>query len=225
MEKETDMRFDRMVTDPCPECALKHMSAAYAIAVSRKVLSHAPDSCVNLARAVVNLVEFSEGYTNHWGLAVGFLVLAEEGFVADGDISTARVVRSERLALMAFPRLELDDRGAISATVQRLEVMSRPFEYCAHIAEAVREYPQVKRILEMSAEEFTNEFGSVMSEVVSDGYGIVTEKGETQMTTKKTVKTAKTGTTKCAAKGGTTKKTGTTKCAAKGGCAKKTTKK
>ena len=92
---------DEILTPGCPNCAIKHLSAAIAYAAVDSMSDYDfPLWAVYEARARINAVEFLEGYTSHFELAVGFLELAEEAACEAGFPVNARVIRSKRIALM-----------------------------------------------------------------------------------------------------------------------------
>lgn len=233
---------DEILTPGCPNCAIKHLSAA----VTYIALDSIPDYdlpvwAVNEARARINAVEFLEGYTSHFELAVGFMELAEEEACSVGSSVNARVIRERRVKLMMSK-----DAKNVSAFVASIAPGCKLMA-TAHIAEALREMPnddkfrkiligpigkretkaEVVACLRSAIEHVRREYFDLPEPAV--GEGEQENKGETDMaTTKKTpAKKATCG----ACKGGKTaakapaKKTATkdaTKAACKGGkCNKK----
>lgn len=88
------MEINDVLTDPCPQCALKHLSAAlfYAANMSsgEKIAPFADDVCA--ATALINIAEYRSGYKSHFGYIIGALVAAEEFDRADSErYRTARL--------------------------------------------------------------------------------------------------------------------------------------
>lgn len=234
---------DEILTPGCPNCAIKHLSAAIAYAAVDSMPDYdLPVWAVNEARARINAVEFLEGYTSHFELAVGFLELAEEEACSVGVNGNARVIRERRTRLMASK-----DARNVSAFVASIAPGCKLMA-TAHIAEALREMPNDAEFRKILLDHFTGKcdtkaelvacLRSAIEHVRREyfdlpepavGEGEQENKGETDMaTTKKTpAKKATCG----ACKGGKTaakapaKKTATkdaTKAACKGGkCSKK----
>lgn len=208
---------DELVTPGCPQCAVKHLSAAVAyIADGEAQANHVPSIVIGtyMARALINLVETMEGYSTHFDFAIGLLQRAEE-LAASEEGSSARLfmyaARSIRVKLIAAgPK---DD--AIGSAITSLEAsVDRACMALGHIREAMRELPgrgidltlDVKCLANMIAkirDEYLLEPDATVTPV--DGNKPATE-GETDMATKK--KAGCKGTTKCACKGGKTAKKG-----------------
>lgn len=74
------MEINDVLTDPCPQCALKHLSAALFYAASLKpdeeIAPFADEVCA--AIALINMAEYRSGYKSHFGYIVGALVAAED---------------------------------------------------------------------------------------------------------------------------------------------------
>lgn len=93
---------DELITPGCPQCAVKHLSAALYHVVQGAVPKYvAPDpymTCV--CTAYINLVEVMAGYHSHLWYAVGALVRAEE-HLASTDVGEC-VARDARLMLEQY---------------------------------------------------------------------------------------------------------------------------
>ena len=89
---------DELMTPGCPQCAIKHLSAAVAYMVG-PYPGGAPvlTSCVWAAVARINLVEVMAGYRSHLWYAVGMLVRSEEAARYEGSACAA--AREARLVL------------------------------------------------------------------------------------------------------------------------------
>lgn len=86
---------DELITPGCPQCAIKHLSAAlYHRAKTFAPEALAPDSYrVCVCTAYINLVEVRAGYVSHLWYAVGALVRAEEHFAVGLGECVAREAR------------------------------------------------------------------------------------------------------------------------------------
>ena len=227
---------DELVTPGCPNCVIKHLSAAVALLANVRVTSlpYTPELEVDgtldreiVMRAVINLTESRQGYESHFDYAVGLLVLAEA--IPYCDARRRELYRNTRLLLIERG----NDPEAISTAVIRLVMSARsgmPAEYFgqiyaqAHITEAIRESPGSVRDtiagvtcvddLQRAIRDVRKEFFSDFSEDKP-----VEEKGEDDMATAKNspAKAAKkeavpakksvaAKATKAACKGGKTKK-------------------
>ena len=125
---------DELLT-PCAQCAIKHLSAAIARFVLCNGEPEPGDLYVKtlVARAYVNLVESREGYRSHLEFSAGLLVLAEES-CEDSEIM--RGIRAYRLS-----------EGPVGAT--GFDPLSSHYVmYLAHLAEAEREFPDVRTAVE-----------------------------------------------------------------------------
>lgn len=226
---------DELVTPGCPNCVIKHLSAAVALLANARVtdLPYTPEVDGILdreiaLRAAINLTESRQGYESHFDYAVGLLVLAEAVPYYD-DAHRRELYRNTRLLLIERG----NDPDTVSLAVARLVMGARfgiPDEYFgklyaqAHITEALRESPESVRDtiagvtcvddLQCAIREVRKEFFSDFSEDKPAG-----EKGEDDMATSKKapVKAAKkeavpakkavaAKATKAACKGGKTKK-------------------
>ena len=130
---------DELFTPGCPQCAVKHLSAALyhkaigkALATEQSFKSYMIEVCI----AYINLVEVRVGYQSHLWYAVGALVRAEELCAVKFPI--VKEIREARLLL--------EQRG-IKAVVDALELLYNRFtpspeEWAvAHFREAKRELP------------------------------------------------------------------------------------
>lgn len=129
---------DELATPGCPQCAIKHLSAAlaYMLRPDREV-SPTPMSCMWLAVAKINLVEVMAGYRSHLWYAVGMLVRSEEAARCEG--SSCQTVRDARLVL--------EERGlaGVEAALMMIGgvVLDADVLAHAHLYEAVRELPDL----------------------------------------------------------------------------------
>lgn len=130
---------DELATPGCPQCAIKHLSAALAYMLSPgRGVGHFSSSCIWLAVAKINLVEVMAGYRSHLWYAVGMLVRSEEAARCEGSsCQTARVAR-----------LELEERGLDGAeSALRMiadgVVLGADALVYAHLYEAARELPDL----------------------------------------------------------------------------------
>ena len=194
---------DELMTPGCPQCAVKHLSAAlYYKAHLNDPLAPLPEGWrVKAAIAEINLVEVLNGYRSHLWYAVGALVVAEELSVIacaphDG-IREARLI-IEELGLKGVENAlyALFTRGGIRDCDRAL----------AHYLEAVRELPGFHA--EMRMDDLIGSIERVREEyfITDEAPGASAEAAE------------KGGESdaKAAAKGGKAKQ-----AACKGGCAKK----
>lgn len=130
---------DELATPGCPQCAIKHLSAAlaYMLRPDRKV-GPAPASCMWLAVAKINLVEVMAGYRSHLWYAVGMLVRSEEAARCEG--SSCQTARDARLEL---EERGLDGVGSALRMIADGVVLDADALACAHLYEAVRELPDL----------------------------------------------------------------------------------
>ena len=127
-----------LIWEDCPACAYKHLTAAYvALATVRQDFSVFSQCCkwdVLMARAEILVREARDGYTGNLAVAIGCVAMAES-FGYTMPTRERRPAREWRLKLMA---------GDLTAN---LGYTYRPVvEALAHIAEAVREYPDLAGI-------------------------------------------------------------------------------
>lgn len=118
-----------LIWDDCPQCALKHLTAAYAALTSEPITDEGRDYVdsedILIARHHITYAEYKAGYTGNLALAIGCLALAEVESVDKAD-----VYRDWRLAI-------IEDRPAVMlGAVPSLRAMA-----VAHLTEAVRELP------------------------------------------------------------------------------------
>lgn len=219
---------DELFTPGCPQCAVKHLSAAlYHVANGAVAKDVFPDRyMVEVCTAYINLVEVKAGYLSHLWYAVGALVRAEEHMAP--RMAGGCVARQARLML---------EEGGVEALADALNCIEEgtcPGHAdwaAAHFDEARRELPAYADLMDMrdllgSIEEIRGEFfpknyDLAEATVASEG-GTTNQEGEpTMATAKKACKG-----TKCAAKGGKTAKAcdkggKSAKACDKGGKAKK----
>jgi len=210
---------DELMTPGCPQCAVKHLSAAlYHRAKTLAPVMLAPDEyMVCVCTAYINLVEVRAGYLSHLWYAVGALVRAEEhmALVIGGCVAReARLVLEERGYEAVVDALKLIDEGIAPNHADWA---------AAHFDEAMRELPAFAHEMRMddligSIERIREEYFITDQEVAvatsTEGAG---EGGEEAMATKKAAK-AKVDpkAAQAACKGGKAKK-----AACKGGKCKK----
>jgi hypothetical protein len=134
---------------PCPQCALKHLRAAFSLIlrsenddfVSAKSMWNY--ICIPVSQAAVALTEWVEGYTYHFDYAYGCLVSAEDIAVSMNHSDVAKDIRSARLMLDKI-RNGVDKRPAAEAVVDVLSALSEwNYPIVGHLAEACREAPRV----------------------------------------------------------------------------------
>lgn len=132
---------DELATPGCPQCAIKHLSAAlaYMLRPNREgEVSPVPMSCKWLAVAKINLVEVMTGYRSHLWYAVGMLVRSEEAARCEG--SSCQTVRDARLVL--------EERGlaGVEAALKMIAdgvMLDASALVLAHLYEAARELPDL----------------------------------------------------------------------------------
>ena len=203
---------DELLTPGCPQCAVKHLSAALYHAAELGRVPHRlelPDSIVLLARAYINLGEVLIGYKSHLWFAVGMLQRAEERALT--EVSSTTAARTARLAL--------EERGVngVRDTMRNLMIdvhLGHAVMCLAHLDEAVRELPAFAGEMRMddligSIERVREEYFNLPPSTMPGGDETTKTEKEPDMATAK--KAAPKG-AKCAAKGGKTD----TKTASKG---------
>lgn len=214
---------DELFTPGCPQCAVKHLSAALFYG-ARVFALYGEDSRPRtenalLAQAYVNLGEVLIGYKSHLWYAVGLLQVAEETALLDGRDDVATTAREARL------HLEETGLGGAGKAMAKINLNAPPMPDAlrdAHIREATRELPNFPwtRFNLHKAEDVIGAIEEIRSEYFA-GPTVGPEQGET--TTEpgdQEMATAK----KAACKGGacSPKKGGkATKSACKGGKTKK----
>lgn len=128
---------DELMTPGCPQCAIKHLSAAlYHRAVKAPGSPAAQTYRVLTAVAKINLYEVLNGYRSHLWYAVGALERAEE--IALSSCERTDAIREARLVLEE--RGEAGVKTALAILASRATVFPADWEG-AHIMEADRELP------------------------------------------------------------------------------------
>lgn len=206
---------DELFTPGCPQCAIKHLSAAlYHRAKVREPMMQVPDpymTCVCIA--YINLVEVMAGYRSHLWYAVGALVRAEELMYPRTGSCAAREVR-----------LMIEEHGAdaLLDAINFIHEGTSPSHAdwaAAHFDEAMRELPAFAGEMRMddligSIEKIREEFfpkNDLSGATAAPEEENTNKEGESTMATAK--KSCKG--TKRAAKGGKTAKAGGKGCKAK----------
>lgn len=116
-----------LIWDDCPQCAYKHLTAAYAAATSGCTQLEAAAVDVYAARAIIAISEVLSGYPGNRALAAGCLAMAEAHDYAGGRW------REARLALTG---------GDMDKARELLVPYPDPSAFVgAHLAEALRELP------------------------------------------------------------------------------------
>ena len=130
---------DELMTPGCPQCAIKHLSAAVAYMVG-PYPGGAPvlTSCVWAAVARINLVEVMAGYRSHLWYAVGMLVRSEEAARYEGSACAA--AREARLVL---EERGLDGVETALKTLHVGQILNARTLAEAHLYEATRELPSL----------------------------------------------------------------------------------
>lgn len=189
---------DELMTPGCPQCAVKHLSAALYHAAELGRIPHRlelPDSIVLIARAYINLGEVLIGYKSHLWFAVGLLQRAEERALT--EVSSTAAARTARLAL--------EERGVhgVLDTMRNLMIdvhLDHAVMCLAHMDEAVRELPAFAEKMRMddligSIERVRKEYFDLPEAAVAEGE-TTTNEGEPEMATNKAAVVKKTGKTK-----------------------------
>lgn len=133
---------DELMTPGCPQCAVKHLSAAIYYRAQHWRVEGASRTAVyhrtRAAVALINLAEALTGYKSHLWFAAGALV--------DGEVSALIACESHYAARLREARIELEQKGEAAIA----EVMGHLFQFCqitsadwesAHFGEAQRELP------------------------------------------------------------------------------------
>lgn len=184
---------DELVTPGCPQCAIKHMSAALAYMVGPYPgNAPVPTSCVWAAVARINLVEVMAGYRSHLWYAAGMLERSEEAARYEGSACAA--VREARLVL---EERGLDGVETALRTLHAGQILNARTLAEAHLYEAARELPSllVYPLITMP-ERLLDEIERVRKEyfITEEAPAASTEDaekgGETDMATKKAAKKA-----------------------------------
>lgn len=132
---------DELMTPGCPNCAVKHLSAALAHWVEQgskvSTVDYEDEVSVLLARAYINLVEASEGYRSHLYFAIGLLERAEEFIVSSARLSDeATDIREIRVGLILNGY-----QGIPMAAIRLLTRLTPAALIAGHVREAKRELP------------------------------------------------------------------------------------
>ena len=193
---------DELDTPGCPNCAVKHLSAAlaYYLDIPRELRDRAFSSVeVYLARAMINLVETNTGYESHKWFAVGLMVKAE-------DVST--IISPELTPVIRTVRTDFMSGDAdIQETVSSLThfFSSEMPVAAAHLEEAKRELPGCTRDVVLDAECLTSAISRVHEEyfnLTEPTVGSeVNKEGESDMATTKKAPAKKATAKQAACKG------------------------
>lgn len=196
---------DELMTPGCPQCAVKHLSAAlYHRAKTLAPVMLAPDEyMVCVCVAYINLVEVRAGYLSHLWYAVGALVRAEEHFATGLGKCVAREARL---------LLEQHGEEALIDALRHIEEGTAPNHAdwaAAHFDEAMRELPAFAAEMRMddligSIERIRKEYFDIEEAPVASPED-VGKGGESDMATNKAAKKAPAKAAKAAAKGGKAK--------------------
>lgn len=161
---------DELMTPGCPQCAVKHLSAALYHVASGAVQKDVPPdpymTCV--CTAYINLVEVRAGYHSHLWYAVGALVRAEELMAPRIGVCVAREAR-----LM----LEQHGEKALPDALNCIQYGTAPNHAdwaAAHFDEARRELPAFADEMQIgdlagSIERIRKEFFDLPPSTVSGG--------------------------------------------------------
>lgn len=139
---------DELMTPGCPQCAVKHLSAALyhrAHLVGNGEDLRPNPYMVDMCIACINLVEVRAGYHSHLWYAVGALVRAEERMVSKGVNGYA--ARAARLML------EQQGEKAIPDALDCIAEWFSPTHAdwaAAHFTEAMRELPDMRDKMRMA---------------------------------------------------------------------------
>ena len=178
---------DELMTPGCPQCAIKHLSAAlYHRAVKAPGSPVAQTYRVLTAVAKINLYEVLNGYKSHLWYAVGALERAEE--IALSSCERTDAIREARLVLEE--RGEAGVETALAILGSRATVFPADWEG-AHIMEADRELPGFgfdQLDLIGSIERIREEF--FISDTTAPAAATAEGGGESEMATKKAAKKA-----------------------------------
>ena len=160
---------DELMTPGCPNCAVKHLSAALAYFAdegnAKCEAFDLDDAIVFVGRAVVNLVESLNGYPSHFDFAIGLIERAEEKF------TFAWPANSQIVGRLRGIRLALTD-GTMSAGcgASELHSFARPYGMMlAHVAEALRELRGIPLPAVLTAEWFRDTIADVKKEYFDFG--------------------------------------------------------
>ena len=134
---------DELFTPGCPQCAVKHLSAAMYYRAQHHHVEGEPHVSVyhhtRAAIALINLAEVLTGYKSHLWYAVGALVDGEVAALTAGDDRSAARMREARLELGLKGEDAIAD--AMRILFQSCWITNADWE-AAHYWEAQRELPQ-----------------------------------------------------------------------------------
>ena len=158
---------DELMTPGCPNCAVKHLSAALAYFVdegnAKSETVDLDDALLFVGRAVVNLIESLNGYPSHFDFAIGLIERAEETFTRSSCSKIGGRVREIRLALT-------DGTMPIYSGAEELYSFARPYwMMLAHVAEALRELRSIPLPSTLTAEWFRDTIAEVKKEYFDFG--------------------------------------------------------
>lgn len=152
---------DELVTPGCPQCFIKHMSTALAAVIQAPGFGQVDPRFVLLHRALINLIEFREGYLSHAPYVTGLLNMLEQAvaLLPFGESErgfSACDVRRLRLAFAENPggvsieesfTRHTPDPGVLYGVLS-YPLQNDPDNYAvAHVKEALRELPATWNLL------------------------------------------------------------------------------
>lgn len=182
---------DELMTPGCPQCAIKHLSAALyhrarLVGGGEDLRPNSYMACVCVA--YINLVEVRAGYHSHLWYAVGALVRAEE-HMAPRMVGEC-VAREARLMLEEYGEEALID--ALNCIAEGTAPTHADWA-AAHYSEAMRELPSFAHEMRMddltgSIERVREEF--FISDTTAPAAATAEGGGELEMATKKAAKKA-----------------------------------
>lgn len=130
------MEINDVLTDPCPQCALKHLSAALAYELDPSRTIKLRGMCwTYIGVAFINYSEYWFGYESHLPYAIGMLARAEETGIAEQLVLGG--IRELRLKIINNPR-DTGVRDHFRGLLRDADMAG------AHVYEAVRELPQLE---------------------------------------------------------------------------------
>lgn len=130
------MEINDVLTDPCPQCALKHLSAALAYELDPSRTTKLRGTCwTYIGVAFINYSEYWFGYESHLPYAIGMLARAEETGIAEQLVLGG--IRELRLKIINNPR-DTGVRDHFRGLLRDADMAG------AHVYEAVRELPQLE---------------------------------------------------------------------------------
>lgn len=161
---------DELMTPGCPNCAVKHLSAALAYFVDagndKYETGDLGDASVLVGRAVVNLIESMNGYPSHFDFAIGLIERAEETFTFTYTQTASSPVGRLRRIRLALT----DGTMPVSCGAGELYSFARPYGMMlAHVAEALRELRSIPLPAALTAEWFRDTIAEVKKEYFDFG--------------------------------------------------------